>query len=116
MAAAAARFPEALDGAALLLRLAGRGRRKRHILTDTVGHLVAAKVDAADLQDRDGAPGVLAAIRYLFPWLRHLFADGGYAGDKLATALAGRGQWQIEIVKRPDRATGFQVLPRRWVV
>jgi transposase len=90
--------------------------RKRHILTDTSGHLVAAQVHAADIQDRDGAPALLASIRYLFPWLRHVFADGGYAGDKSAAALAGHGQWRIDIVKRSDRATGFQVLPRRWVV
>jgi len=90
--------------------------RKRHIITDTVGHLVAARVHAADIQDRDGAPDLLSSIRYLFPWLRHVFADGGYAGDKLTTALTGHGQWQIEIVKRSDRTTGFAVLPRRWVV
>ena len=90
--------------------------RKRHIITDTAGHLVAARVHAADIQDRDGAPHLLASIRYLFPWLRHVFADGGYAGDKLTTALAGQGQWQIEIVKRSDRSTGFSMLPRRWVV
>lgn len=90
--------------------------RKRHILTDTAGRLVAAKVHPADIQDRDGAPALLISIRYLCPWLRHVFADGGYAGEKLTTALAGHGQWQIEIVKRSDRATGFYVLPRRWVV
>jgi putative transposase len=89
--------------------------RKRHIITDTVGHLVAARVHAADVQDRDGAPDLLRSIRYRFPWLRHVFADGGYAGDKLTTALAAQGRWQIEIVKRCDRA-GFAVLPRRWVV
>ena len=60
--------------------------------------------------------GVVASIRYLFPWLRHVFADGGYAGEKLKTALAGHGQWTFEIVKRSDQAKGFQVLPRRWVV
>jgi len=90
--------------------------RKRHIITDTAGHLVAARVHAADVQDRDGAPDLLGSIRYLFSWLRHVFADGGYAGDKLTMALARRGQWQIEIVKRSDRAAGFAVLPRRWVV
>ena len=90
--------------------------RKRHVITDTSGHLVAAKVHAADIQDRDGAPALLASIRYLFPWLRHVFADGGYAGEKLATALAGHGQWQLDIVKRSDRSPGFCVLPRRWVV
>ena len=66
--------------------------------------------------DRDGAPVLLASIRYLFPWLRHVFADGAYADDKLTTALARRGTWRIEIVKRSDQATGFHVLPRRWVV
>jgi transposase len=90
--------------------------RKRHIVTDTVGHLVAAQVYTADIQDRDGAPGLLASIRCLFPWLRHVFADGGYAGDKLTTALARHGKWRIEIVKRSDQASGFHVLPRRWVV
>jgi len=90
--------------------------RKRHILTDTTGHLVAAQVHAANIQDRDGAPALLAAIRYLFPWLRHVFADGGYAGDKLVAALAGHGQWHIDIIKRSDRASSFEVLPRRWVV
>jgi transposase len=75
--------------------------RKRHIITDTNGLLVGAQVHGADIQDRDGAVGVLASIRYLFPWLRHVFADGGYAGEKLATTLAGMGQWRLAIVKRP---------------
>ena len=90
--------------------------RKRHILTDTEGFPVGAVVHPADVQDRDGAPEVLAAIRHSFPWLRHVFADGAYAGDKLATALDKIGTWTIEIVKRSDRAKGFELLPRRWVV
>src|SRR6202008_2529096 len=61
--------------------------RKRHLLTDTLGLPVAAVVHTADIQDRDGAPLVLAAARFLYPWLRHVFADGGYGGGKLATAL-----------------------------
>lgn len=90
--------------------------RKRHILTDTDGNLVHAVVHTADIQDRDGAPLVLAEIIKRFPWLRHVFADGGYAGDKLKDALRQIGKWTIEIVKRPDAAKGFVVLPRRWVV
>ena len=90
--------------------------RKRHILTDTCGFLIFILVHAADVQDRDGVVDVLAAVRHRFLWLRHVFADGGYAGDKLRSALAGRGKWTIEIIKRSDKAKGFKVLPRRWVV
>jgi len=53
--------------------------RKRHIVTDTTGFLIYILVHAADIQDRDGAVDVLAAIRHRFPWLRHVFADGGYS-------------------------------------
>jgi transposase len=90
--------------------------RKRHIVTDTQGFLVGAVVHEADVQDRDGAPKVLASIRQAFPWLRHVFADGGYAGEKLEAAMVGEGDWTLEIIKRSDKAEGFQVLPRRWVV
>jgi len=90
--------------------------RKRHILTDTAGHLVTAQVHAADVQDRDGAPAVLASIRYLFPWLRHVFADSAYSGGKLDASLGKLGKWTIAVVKRTDHSTGFHVLPRRWVV
>ena len=75
-----------------------------------------AVVHAADIQDRDGAPDVLTSIRAHWPWLRHVFADGGYAGDKLKAALADKGRWTLEIIKRSDTAKGFEVLPRRWVV
>ena len=90
--------------------------RKRHIVTDTEGHLVGVQVHPADIQDCDGAPGVLAAIRVQYPWLRHVFADGGYAGEKLRKAMAKCGKWTFEIIKRSDTAIGFELLPRRWVV
>jgi transposase len=90
--------------------------RKRHILTDTIGLPVVMIVHPANTQDRDGAPGLLARARGSFPWLRHVFADGGYAGDKLKSALENHGDWTIEIVKRSDTAKGFVLLPRRWVV
>jgi len=90
--------------------------RKRHLLTDTNGLLVAALVHEANIQDRDGAPALLASIRKTFPWLRHVFADGGYAGPKLETALAKIGTWTLQIIKRSDTAKGFELLPRRWVV
>ena len=90
--------------------------RKRHIVTDTSGLLVGAEVHPADVQDRDGAGLVIAAIHDLFPWLRHLFADSVYNGPNLRDALAKFGKWTIEIVKRTADAAGFQLLPRRWVV
>ena len=73
-------------------------------------------VHAADIQDRDGAPALLASIRSAFPWLRHVFADGGYAGPKLTEALAKLGTWTLEIVTRSVTAKGFVLPPRRWVV
>ena len=90
--------------------------RKRHIVTDTTGLMLAAAIHPADIQDRDGAPLVIEAIHDLFPWLRHLFADSAYSGDKLLKTLAKFGQWSIEIVKRMANTVGFEVLPRRWVV
>jgi transposase len=73
-------------------------------------------VHRADIQDRDGAPLLLATMRRAFPWLRHIFADGGYAGGKLQQALAKVGTWTIEIVRRSDTAKAFELVPRRWVV
>jgi transposase len=90
--------------------------RKRHLLTDTLGLPVGLIVHPADVQDRDGAPWLLESVSSLYPWLRHVFADGGYAGDKLKDALKSLGDWTIEIVKRSDVAKGFVLLPRRWVV
>lgn len=90
--------------------------RKRHIVVDTLGLLVGVVVHAADIQDRDGAPAVLKSILGRWPSLRHVFADGGYAGPKLRGALQKIGKFTMELVKRSDRAKGFEVLPRRWVV
>jgi putative transposase len=89
--------------------------RKRHIVNDTQGNLVGLVAHEADVQDRDGATGVLASIRTLYPWLRHVFADGGYAGYNQRAALK-EGSWTLEIIKRSDIGKGFEILPRRWVV
>lgn len=90
--------------------------RKRHIVTDTVGFLVGLMVHSAGIQDRDGAPDVLKKVAARYPFLRHVFADGGYAGPKLHAALQSAGRWTVQIVKRSDTAQGFELLPRRWVV
>ena len=86
--------------------------RKRHAIVDTIGLLFGLVVHAADIQYRDGAPAALASIRRSSPWLRHVFADGGYAGPKLRGALDRIGEWTIQIVKRSETAKRFEVLPR----
>ena len=70
------------------------------LITDRSGIMVGLVVHSAGIQDRDGAPEVLKSIRYSHPNLRHIFADGGYAGPKLRDALEGIGDWTIQIVKR----------------
>ena len=70
---------------------------------------------SADIQDRDGAPDLIERCRDAYPSLSRFFADGGYAGQKLAAAIAHIDHLAIEIVRRSD-AHRFVVLPRRWVV
>jgi len=89
--------------------------RKRHIATDTAGNLLDALVHSADIQDRDGAPDLIERCRDAYPLLARFFADGGYAGQKLETAIAHLDRLTIEIIRRSD-AGRFVVLPRRWVV
>jgi putative transposase len=72
-------------------------------------------VHAADIQDRDGAKLVLRKLQGLFPRLKVIWADSGYAG-KLIGWAARFGGWTVEIVKRLGGVTGFVVLPKRWIV
>lgn len=89
--------------------------RKRHILTDTNGRLLAVQVHAADIQDRDGAKGVLGRSRARFPFVERVFADGGYAG-KLVAWARNKTHITLEVVRRLPFMTSFVVLRRRWVV
>src|SRR6266446_831848 len=91
--------------------------KKRHILVDTLGLLLHAVVHPADIQDRDGGILVMATLFGMFPFLKTLFADGGYQGPQFASALAKvLPHLDIEIVKRFDRIAGFVVVPKRWIV
>lgn len=90
--------------------------RKRHIVTDTNGLLLAAYVHPANIQDVHGAVPLLEDLRGRFPRFQHVFADRIYRGKQLVNALSDCGPWTIEIVERPHGVKGFQLLPRRWVV
>jgi len=90
--------------------------RKRHIVTDTNGLLLAVHVHPANVQDCHGAVPLLKDLRRRFPKLRHVFADGIYRGQQLLKALSECGRWTIEIVERPRGVKGFALLPRRWVI
>src|SRR5271166_5155306 len=89
--------------------------RKRHILVDTLGLLLAVVVHPANVQDRDGARELLRTARRSFPFIERVFADAGYQGAKMAKVVADTGCWAIEIVKRSDLHK-FVVLPKRWIV
>lgn len=89
--------------------------RKRHILVDTMGLLLAVVVHAANIQDRDGAKLLLAKIHNLFPRLQLIWADSGYAGQLVEWVL-DFGGWILDIVKKDPQTKGFHVLPKRWIV
>ena len=90
--------------------------RKRHIVTDTEGSLLAVLVQTANVQDNHGAVPLLRTIGRIFPKLRYIFADRVYRGQKLLDALADMGKWTIEIVTRSQSIGSFKPEPRRWVV
>jgi putative transposase len=90
--------------------------RKRHVVADTEGMLLAVQVHAADIQDNHGAVPLLKAVRRAFARLRHLFADRVYRGPKLLNAISEVGRWTIEIVTRSQSVGTFKAEPRRWVI
>ena len=90
--------------------------RKRHIVTDTRGSLLAVQVHAANIQDNHGAVPLLKHIGLVFPNLRHIFADRVYRGQKLLDAIAEFGEWTIEIVTRSQSLGTFKAEPKRWVI
>ena len=84
-------------------------------MVGTLGLILAVVVHAASIQDRDGAKLVLARLGERFPRLRVIWADGGYAG-RLVEHVRATWHWLLQIVSRPADATGFVVLPKRWIV
>jgi putative transposase len=92
--------------------------RKRHLLVDTMGLILAVAVLPADVQDRDGAKAVLESLKAPFGWVQKVWADGAYAGPLVewVAGLRSRRPVELEIVKRSDDAVGFAVIAKRWIV
>jgi transposase len=86
--------------------------RKRHALVDTDGRGLVLEPHPASIQDRDGGGPLLRVSRRIFPFIQRVFADSGYAGEKVAKATL----IAVEIVRKNPDQVGFVVNPRRWVV
>ena len=93
--------------------------RKRHIVVDTLGLLLAVVVTSAAVDDAAAAPQALGQLtRREFPRLKVVWADGKYHNYALYDwkDQQRRLPWQLQIVSRPREARGFILLPKRWVV
>jgi len=88
--------------------------RKRHILVDSRGNLLAVHVTNGAVQDRDGGVDLVRQVRSFFPWIVRVAADSAYVGH-FEAGLA-RLRIIVEIVQRPDASKGFVLLPKRWRV
>jgi len=89
--------------------------RKRPILTNTLGLLLAVIVHPAPVQDRDGAKTLRREARRSFPFIARIITDAGYQGRTMEAVVARTGVWERQIVRRCDRPR-FGVLPKRWIV
>ena len=89
---------------------------KVHMAVDTLGHLLALSVTAADKQDRAQVEQLARKVQEVTgETVEIAFVDQGYTGDQPAQDAAQHGI-QLEVVKLPDAKRGFVLLPRRWVV
>lgn len=106
--------------------------RKRHLVTDTLGLILAVLVTPASVQDRDAAMPVVDLAKAKVPGIQKLYVDGGYTGTR-AREIREKHDIDVEIVRHPgnrnvgrwhqeqlslidDIPTGFVVLPKRWVI
>lgn len=92
--------------------------RKRHLLVDTLGLLLAVCVTPASLQDRDGAVELLSGCFMRYWRLAVVWADAVYGGDLIewVKGLRPFGRLHLEVVRKPKGQKTFSVLPKRWIV
>lgn len=92
--------------------------RKRHLLVDTLGLLVAVLITGAGIDDGAAAPRLLGQITPQdFPRLAVIFGDNKYHNHALEAWLKeDRPHWRIEVKTRPEGTRGFTPLEKRWVV
>jgi putative transposase len=91
--------------------------RKRHIVVDSMGLLLAVVVTAANVDDAVAAPTALAQLAdQPLGKMRRLFADSKYHNHALYGWVADNGRYELDIVRRPKDAKGWMLLPIRWMV
>lgn len=91
--------------------------RKRHILVDTLGLLIAVVASPASIPERAGGLHLLRGCAKALHWLKLLWVDSGYSGSEFAHEVAEiRPSAAVEVIRRSDDTKGFRILPRRWLV
>lgn len=90
--------------------------RKRHIVVDTLGLIIAVVVHGADWQDDEGACYLLIKLRGVGPRIQRVFADSAYGRRGLPDWGHETFGWVLQVVLRPAEVSGFVVLPKRWIV
>lgn len=89
--------------------------RKRHLAVDIDGRLLAVEVTTANVQDQDGGIALVERLVRLCPWVETVVVDGGYK-QRFIEAVQATAHRVVEVVKRPEFAKGFVLLPKRWRV
>jgi len=92
--------------------------RKRHLLVDTLGLLIAVLITAAGVDDGAAAPQLLGQVSpHEFPRLTTIFGDNKYHNHQLQAWLRkNRPAWHVEVKMRPEGTKGFTPVKKRWVV
>lgn len=92
--------------------------RKRHVLVDSLGMILAVLITPASVQDREGAADLLGLLAHTFSRIKLIWADSAYAGKLIQWIHGLRRHTRItlEIVRRSDQQQGFQVQRKRWIV